>query len=942
MKLSTPIALLAASALLLLLIPVHQTPAPVPAKARYAVHKSLEVEDEEYFNDGREEYFNELLRNPVTGVIPSDARTSELSHAKDVNVKAKSLNSGFFNWEEVGPNKVGGRTRALAIDLSDNTGNTLIAGGVSGGIWKTTDGGTSWEKKTQTDQSLSVSYIAQNPLTPSTWYYSSGEFDGNSASSRGGGGIYRGSGLWKSTDNGETWNPLLLDDPDILNGSFDSPFDYISKVMVSPTTGNVFITTNGFGVFKSTDGDTFEQKIFGGDGEHVYTDIDIAPNGDILLYSSSESFGEADSVGIFLSTNDGDSWINRTPGFSYPFTSSRGLVKFAPSNPTIAYAFIHEGGGSSVSFFELNLSNGLSFNRTDNLPNYGGPVGGRHSQGDYNMVLAVHPTDPELVFIGGINLFRTFDGFKSSTQNTINQTWIGGYAASETSINRFSNHHPDQHVLIFDPNQPNRAWSGHDGGVSVTQNIANANVFWSKRDNGYNVTQMYTVAIGPDQDDDRIMGGTQDNGTPYFRIGNEAAEVENDLSSGDGSDAHFGENFVWVSTQFGSVLRLGIQTSTGNPMSPFGTPAFNVNWSFVNPTSASQTRFVHPFAINPTNENVMFYPDGRNIYRNTQMQESDNGEQFTFSQREEDYPGWKRLDDIALPSAQVSALAVSYSNPPNRLYYAGNSDFGPEIFRLDNANIDSTGAVNIQIPNLGGSLYPHDIAINPENGDEVIVVFANYESEGIFYSSDAGATWQGIEGNLLGDENNLGPSIRAAAILPGAGRTIYLIGTSTGVYSTDQLQGANTIWTQEATDLIGFSVVADIDVRVADNVVAIGTHGRGVFVGTPTEVVSTIEEETIQAAPGSFELAQNFPNPFNPATTITYSLNTESSVSLSVFDLNGRRVASILQNQPQSSGNHSVRFDASALASGVYLYRIEAMGSNGVSQIASRKMTLIK
>lgn len=186
------------------------------------------------------------------------------------------------------------------------------------------------------------------------------------------------------------------------------------------------------------------------------------------------------------------------------------------------------------------------------------------------------------------------------------------------------------------------------------------------------------------------------------------------------------------------------------------------------------------------------------------------------------------------------------------------------------------------------------------------------------------------------------PSEQQPLLLPTRKRTYYFVGTSIGLFYTDQLNGASTVWTQVAEDLIENAIVSELDYRSSDHVLAVATHGRGLFVGKISSSVSN-EVDLITETPNSFELHQNYPNPFNPSTNIEFTLASNSRVSLTVFDINGREVAKVYDQRILNSGNHSSDFDASNLASGTYIYRIDAFPINGGSPFTqSRTMTLIK
>jgi len=796
----------------------------------------------------RTDYFFNLLRDPATNSIPPDIRARELNHAKQLPSRnGRTLRKsgpqtmqaiGDITWHMAGPEDLGGRTRALAFDQRNP--NIILAGGVSGGMWKSTDGGTTWQMKTDPNQNMSVTSVAQDPTSPDTWYYATGEFRGNSASDRGYTASYYGTGIYKSIDNGETWSRLSSAEDTDTN--WNSQFDYISRIVVNPTNGDVYFAANGFGVYKSSDGGSSFSQVLGSSGGYAYVDIIVNKNGELLAALSENDAGGSQpyNPGIHRSTDDGNNWTDVTPA-DFPATHDRTYLAFAPSAPDTAYSYTYEGTGSGsdedISFFMLDFANDNSEDRSDNLPDFGDPVGFVNTQSNYNMVLSVKPDDPDFVLLGATNLFRSRDGFKTAPDDSDNdglsdegekdEYWVGGYAKTN-NVRQYPSQHPDQHVLAFHPNSPNTMWSGHDGGLSKTTDITATSVDWEDTDEGYVTGQFYTVAIPSQADDDRYMGGTQDNGTPFFRFSsnNQQTTALEDVSSGDGAYAFWGTNYAFVSSQLGNVRRLGID-SDGNITSPFEPPTGS--WSSVYPSNAQNQLFIHPYTIDPNDETIMYYPGGATMWRNTQIDEIPDGNNGGTT------TGWESFEGTSSTGYSITTLEVTSMSPTNRLYYGASSSSGPpEIFRLDNASTSST-PTDISISGVDDGAYIHDIAVNPYNGNELIAVMSNYGIVGLYYSNDGGENWTAIEGDLTGDAQNPGPSLRNAEILPTEEGSLYLVGTSTGIYSTMSLQGESTSWVRESDDgsagSIGYSVVEYITARSTDGTIAVGTHGRGIFVG---------------------------------------------------------------------------------------------------------------
>ena len=879
----------------------------------------------------RADYFFRMLRDPATNAIPANIRRRELAYAQTLPVHGEGprlvLNKATgqlqtatgFTWKEVGPTDVGGRTRALAVSKLDSS--IILAGGASGGIWKSTDRGASWTLKTPKNIALSVTWIAQDTTSSQTgtWYYASGERDG-SAGDQGGAASFFGTGIYKSTDNGETW--LFLSSTIDTNGTqFNTQFDFISKVVVNPANGDVYFVSNGFGIYRSSNGGTSFSNVRGGPGDHQHADLEIANDGTLVaVFSEADDGGTAGTPGVFKSTDNGTNWTSITPT-TFPNAHGRSVLALAPSNQDICYVLTATGDGkkTNVKFHKITVSSGASVERTNNIPIYPGTgdVGFMNTQGNYNMTIAVKPDDENFVLIGSTVLFRSTDGYATTPANE-NAGWVGGYAKAN-DVSSYPNQHPDQHVMFFDPTDPKIMYSGHDGGISRSNDITAADVTWDNLNNGYNITQFYTVSLPKTVGVaklNEIGGGTQDNGTPFFNT-DVTPTSSTDITTGDGAFIYIGTSKVYASAQNGQIDRLGA-TTFAKPVST--TVTRNPEAQVAPPTAASgQPSFIHPFSVDPSNEEFMYYPIEHVIWRNNQISTGGQG------------TGWTELAGVAANNGlSISALEPSVDTPNSRLYFAASDPNGTsasEIYRLDGATTATSGAVNISITAAAAGAYVHDIAVNPNNGSEVIVVMSNYNIVGLFHSSDAGANWTAIEGNLTGTDNSVtpGPSLRAAAILPTGASTQYIVATSTGVYSTTSLNGGSTSWVQEAAAEMGNVVVADLDVRLTDGVVAAATHGRGIFLGTSSANSQTVAADSSAAftASDGSKADVKFAAGTAVGETMTYqnfgrtapSLPGQNppSIPLQFFDLNLSRTAT----DPISAKVTATYTDAQLTAAGI-------------------------
>ncbi|MEM8488921.1 MAG: T9SS type A sorting domain-containing protein [Bacteroidota bacterium] len=876
----------------------------------------------------RAAYFHRMLRDPETGQIPAGIRRLELAHAAQMPKRIDGLNKSgampHFSWTEAGPNDVAGRTRAIAVDV--NNSNNIIAGGVSGGIWKSTNGGSTWTLKSDPQDGAGITFITQDRRSgnTNTWYATTGEFSGSN-SDRGFRAFYYGQGVLRSTDNGETWELFAPVGPNPT--SFDSAYDYTSKVLVSPTTGTVFVASNGFGLTRTTGSLLSLTSVLGNEIFPMWTDFDIASDGTIVAVIAdgfmSSTVGE--QPGVYTSSNDGLNWTEITPA-SFPTAPDRSVIAVAPSNPDVAYMMTFTGNTSNsnnafgdteeVFLYKFNLANGTSQDLTANIPDFGGQVGDVYTQRGYNMVIAVSPSDENLVFIGGTNLYVSRDGFATRPNSSV-ASWVGGYATAN-NISQYNNQHPDQHALFFDLSNPNALWSAHDGGLSFVDDVSISGAFpWENKNNGYNVTQFYHVSLPAAADDDRLLGGTQDNGSPFFRYDptTSITSGSDDVTSGDGAFAYLGESYAIGSTQNGDISAYRYNVS--------GDLQFLDN---ITPAGANNQLFINPFLADPVDETIIYYPSGNSLWRR-------NAGSIANVQ-------WAQLAALQISgSFDYTALDAAASNGATVLYLAASGDNAtPQIYRFENAGTSTSAPTNVSIPGAPSDGYIHSIAVNPNNANEVLVAMSNYNIIGLYHTSNGGSSWTAVEGNLTGTANAPGPSMRAVEIVPLNADTGYLVGTSTGFYSTISLNGSNTTWQQESADGVGNAIVESIDSRTSDGRVALATHGRGIFVGMPLNPVANEDEA---AVPALFDLDQNYPNPFNPSTNISFTLMQPSQVTLKVFDVTGKEVRTLLTSAAKATGAHQVSFDAAGLPSGSYMYQLEAVSLSSAETIHKESKVMV-
>jgi len=886
------------------------------------------------------------VRSPRTNSIPENIRSREMEFARSIPSKEefarKAMLKGgaaqLYTWTRRGPVNAGGRTRALAIDVTNE--NILLAGGVSGGMWRSTDAGANWTRTTPLNiDNQSVTSIAQDTRSGKTgmWYYGTGEFSGGSGNG-GGPAFYSGDGIFKSTDGGVNWSVLPSTSTDVPQ-SFDNFFDYVWNVAIDSSNAaqdEVYAATYG-ALFRSTNGGTSWSAVRGGANPYSpFVDATVTSTGVVYVALSSESTHK----GIWRST-DGGTWASITPA-GFPSAYRRIVIGVARSDENQVYFLAETPGGGTLdhSFWKYTYvsgdgtgAGGTWVNRSANIPAFGDPVGNFSSQDSYDLIVKVKPDNANVVFLGGTNLYRSTDGY-ATTGNT---TWIGGYA-TVNNISTYANQHPDQHSMAFLPSSASVLISGHDGGLSKTADALASTVAWTPLNNGYYTTQFYTLAIDhATSGDPVIVGGMQDNGTWRVNSLSPAAAWSGPFSiGGDGSYCAVadGNTFYYVSTQpnpntkLPNVYRYTLNGSFGE-----------ASWTNVTPTGSITSLFINPFILDPNNSNVMYMAGDNQLWRNSDLSAIPNFSNSSTAQN------WSSFSNGVLSGEVITALGMgesaSIAGPTNRLYFG--TDVG-SVYRIDTAS--NASAVPVNVTGAGfPSAYVSSIAVNPANDNEAMAVFSNYEVPSLFYTTNGGTSWTNVSGNLEAppfDGSGDGPSCRWAAIVATSQDTTFFVGTSVGLYSASALSGSTT-WVQEGASEIGNVIVDMIDFRVSDGLVVVGTHANGVF---STNVVVSVPGEK-STLPTNYVLNQNFPNPFNPSTTIRYSLPERAQVRIGIYDAAGREIM-ILRDREENAGQHEVRWNAkdaggNSVSSGVYFYTLTAMREgNEVRFTRSQKMTLVK
>lgn len=490
----------------------------------------------------------EMTLDPALGVVPRERLLEAMEYTRrQIHKQHGSPNRAAIpgiQWLERGPSNVGGRTRAVLLDPNDPNRRTVWAGGVAGGLWKTTDISQAQPIWTQVDDffdNLAVTCLAADPSNTQVMYFGTGEgyFNGDAV---------RGLGLWKTTDGGQTWNRL---------GATTNPnFHYCQKIAVT-SMGVVLVATRN-GLWRSANGGANWTKVLGGSGvSNTIWDVKIAANG--VVYA-------APNGGIHMSTDQG---VSFGPALTLPVTARRIELAPAPSDPNYLYALVENS--NRVEAILLSTDGGTSWS-VRNEPQDADPgisaTDFSRGQAWYDLCIAVDPSNRNALYVGGIDLFRSTDAALNWQQVS---HWYGGFGHQYV--------HADQHYIVYESGNSNVLYVGNDGGVYRCANASAATPIIQRKDYNYRTTQFYACDIHPDAGRDYFLAGAQDNGSQRFSGAGINQTVE--VTGGDGAFCHIDQSDP--AYQFTSYVYNNYRRSS-NGGSNFAYINYNNNGRFINPT----------------------------------------------------------------------------------------------------------------------------------------------------------------------------------------------------------------------------------------------------------------------------------------------------------------------------------------------------------------------
>ena len=908
----------------------------------------------------RWEYYWEQRVNQVTGEFPKTTSVDEYEKYKNNLDNFKGEPDYTENWTNLGTNTSAGgyaglgRVNCIAFHPTD--ANTFWVGSPSGGIWKTTNGGTNWTILNNNLSTIGVSAIVipGDYATSNTIYIATGDRDGGSMSSLSGGqGADNASiGVLKSIDGGATWNTTGLT-------YTTSQKKFLYSLVIHPSNNSILFAATTDGLYKTTNGGT----TWTSKEANTWNDIEFKPGDPTIMYATNLiNYG---STYMVRSTDSGETWTF----FIVASGGRRGEIAVSPNDPSVVYLLSANSSGGVFGVYK-STNSGANFSVVNSgspagmLGYYTDGSGGSGGQGSYDWCIAVKPDDANTVFIGGITTWKSIDG---GTTFIANSNWTSGPPYNTSGVPTV---HADKHALVYQNNTT--LFEGNDGGIYKT---VNGGTNWTDLSNGLVISQIYRIGVSQTSAT-TVITGLQDNGSKLFNgswsdvTGGDGMECIVDYSTTQYMYATYVTGTIYRSINGGASFPVTISANIpgGQPTGSWVTPyiidpnssstlyaGYDKVWKTVNRgnnwTSASQVlssgNKLRSLAIAPSNSNVLYTAD------QTAMWKTIDG-------------GATNWTSVTLPAITdyITYIAVKNTDPNTLWFTCGGFTSGSKVFESTNGGTSWTN-ISTGLPNL-----PAMCIIQNKSATDRNVLFIGMDV-GV-YVKDGINSWasysNGLPGVVVSEldiyYNAAGNKLRAGTFGRGLWETAVELTLPVELTSFTSSVDKNTVYlnweTESEINNKGFDIERKVkgtsmwqkvgfvegkgnsnqnaDYSFTDSKLNTGKYNYRLkqidFNGNIK--YHNLTGDVFIGVPNNSNLSQNYPNPFNPVTKIDYQIPVNAKVTIKIYNQLGQKVANLIEENKEA-GYYTTEFDGSNLSSGVYFYKLEAGTFNDV-----KRMVLIK
>jgi hypothetical protein len=745
------------------------------------------------------------------------------------------------NWTSLGPNSssggYGGIGRINRVAFHPSDANTFYACTAGGGLWKTSNGGTSWTTLTSGLSRIGTSDLVIHPTTPDVMYLATGDCDGFDTPSL---------GVFKSTDGGSSWNATGLSFTDGQNV-------VIFKLVMHASNTSILIAATNAGIYRTTDAGATWTRVF---SSAIIYDLEKKPGDATTLYACS-------GTQIYTSADAGVTWTSRT-------TISGGrriALAVSPANTSFVGALVAKSSDSGFLGFYGSTDSGVTWASRSTSPNLLGwnPSGNDSGgQGWYDLCLSIDPANANNIYVGGVNTWKSTNGGTSWALNTM---WYATGSTPEV--------HADKHDIAFQNNST--LYQCNDGGIYKS---TNGGTSWTDLTNGMSISQLYKIGVS--QTDTKVIAGLQDNGTKLRsttgtwsdEIGGDGMDCAIDPSNGNimYGELYYGD--IYRSTNGGSgwsAIAPDIGSEGAGWVTPFAlapsAPATiyigyqNLYKSTNNGTSWTRMTngvtggyIINNIAIAPSDANVVYFSSDQYLNSGGNLYKTTDGGSTTTTLTKPNSSGY------------INGIAIDNTNPNNVWVCMGGYSAGLKVYKSTNGGSTWTN-ISGTLPNL------------PAN----CLAYANGSNGALYLGMDVGVYY--ID-NTLSDWVQFNTGLPNAEVfdleIQYATSTIKAGTYGRGLWESPLFAGADSTLTVSPTSQTPSSSAGSFTITVTANVDWSASSDAGWLTVSPTSgsnngtVTATYTANTGAARTGSITFTAGT---LTQTVTVTQAIPVEISVS---------------------------------------------------------------
>jgi len=696
-----------------------------------------------------------------------------------------------FKFRNIGPAFMSGRIADLAVDPTNENVWYVAVG--SGGVWKTTNAGVTFEPVFDKQAVYSIGCITLDPNNSNIVWVGTGE-------NVGGRHVSFGDGIYKSDDGGKTWNNMGL-----------SQSEHISKITVDSKNSNIILVASqgplwskggDRGFFKSTDGGKTWKKTLGDNEYTGVTDFVVDPRDSNRIYAATWQhhrtvaawMGGGEKTKINLSTDGGDTWTELKNGLPEGSMGKIGLT-ISPQNPDVVYAAI-ELNRKKGGVYRTSNRGGSWVKMSDMVATATGP--------HYYQELFASPHQFDRIYFMDSPLRISDDGGKTFTEvNTKDK-------------------HVDNHAIAFKKSDPNYILVGTDGGLYESFDLGNN---WRFMEN-LPLTQFYKIALDDTEPFYNIYGGTQDNSTQggpsrtdnLTGIRNADWKVVLNWDGHQPATEPGNPNIIYAERQEGNISRIDIKTGEVTDIQP--QPAAN--------EKSERFNWDAPILVSPHNPSTIFFASHR-VWKSENRGDSWTAISGDLTKNEERITlpimgrqqSWDASWDVNAMSNYGTITSLAQSPKNDQVFYAGTDD---GLLQVTDNGGTTWQKINVSQMGVPATAFINDVKTDLYDQNTVYVALDNHKygdfTPYLVKSTDKGASWKRITTGLTNK------NLVWRVVQDHVSKDLMFVGTEFGVYFT--VDGGNS-WT-ELNGGMPTIAIRDLAIQKRENDLVAASFGRGIYI----------------------------------------------------------------------------------------------------------------